>query len=258
MDYRQILSKKFEERKRTNQRYSLRSFARDLAISPSRLSDVLAGKGHLSVERAIEIARILNLNPIMKADFIDTAEARGRGAKVIKKAADDRTSARKTATKLRTLSEDELSIMSDWRNLAIWTFMTLPSFDGRRQTIAAHFKMNIIEVDDVLRRLQRLEMISINGDAKTIGSTQAYAGGAFPDAAICAFHRQLSALGKNSIDAQHFDERHLESAFLTINHSHFGEIQQKIANFCRSLVHEYGDQSTNDAVYGLSLQFFRV
>ena len=229
-----------------------------MKLSPSRLSDVLAGKGHLSVERANSIAQLLKLTPIVTTDFIDSAEAVGRGTKSLKHAANRRVETRNTSAHLRKFADDEVAILSDWRNLAVWTFMTLPSFDGKRQTIADHFKMNVIEVDEILTRLERVKMVTFNGKTGVIGSTQAYAGGAFPNASLCDFHRQMSTLGKTSIDAQTFEERHLESAILTFDQSKYGEIQQKIANFCRSLVSEYSEQPKNDMVYGLSLQFFRI
>ena len=50
MDYRDILSDQFNVRRKVNARYSLRAFARDMSISPSRLSEVISGKGDLSRE----------------------------------------------------------------------------------------------------------------------------------------------------------------------------------------------------------------
>lgn len=258
VDYREIISDKFAERRAVNPRYSLRAFAKDLKISPSRLSDVLASKGHLSVDMGRQIAKGLKLTPLLSADFIDMIEASGRSAKSLKSAAEKRVKTRSKTEHLRTLTADELSIMSDWRNLAIWTFMTLPTFDGKRQTIAKHFKMNVLEVEDILRRLERLKMIHVNGEIGVVGHTQAYAGGAFPSAAVRDFHKQMSSLGKDAIEGQAFTERHAESAMLTIDKSKYGEVSQKIANFCRSLVKEYSDQPSNDSVYGLSLNFFKL
>lgn len=258
LDYREILSSKLEERRRINPRYSLRAFAKDLKISPSRLSDVLARKGHLSIDKARQIAKILNLSPLVTTDFLDVVEADGRGAKSVKISAVKRIQSRSSTERLRTLNVDELSIMSDWRNLAVWTFMTLPHFDGNRHTIAKHFKMNVIEVEDILRRLERLKMVSINGKTGVIGNTQAYVGGTFPSAVIRDFHKQMSSLGKDAIEKQAFTERHVESAILTIDKAKMGEIEQKIANFCRSLVKEYSDQPDNNSVYGLSLGFFQL
>lgn len=258
MSYREVLIAKFQERKRLNPRYSLRAFAKDLKIAPSYLSSVMAGKGRLSLEKGRSIAKILKMPPLAAADFVDMVEALSRSTSTLRKAAAERVQGRVLADEVRTITADEFSLISDWRHLAIWSFMTLPAFDGKQQTIARHFKMNVIEVEDVLRRLERLKMVSVNGKIWAVGSMHLYAGGSVPQSAMRQFHQQLSALGRKSIEEQSFSERHLESAILTIERSRYGEIEQKVANFCRSLVKEYGDQPRSDAVYGLSLQLFKL
>lgn len=258
MDYREIISAKFQERRRNNPRYSLRAFAKDLQISPSRLSEVLSGKGTLSIGKARQITERLKMCPLTASDFIDMVEAAGKGVQTFRDAAARRVQIRSDVDEVRTFTLDEFSMVSDWRNLAIWSFMTLPSFNGDRQTIAHHFKMNLIEVEEVLRRLERLKMVSVNGKNWVVGKTQFYAGGLVPHNAIKEFHTQMSALGKKSIESQKFSERHLEAAILTIDRSRYGEIEQRIANFCRSLVDEFDNQPANDTVYGLSLQLFKL
>ncbi|MGZ3710379.1 MAG: hypothetical protein ACXVBE_01430 [Bdellovibrionota bacterium] len=43
-DYREKIRQAMESRAARNPRYSMRSFAKDLGISPSRLSEVLKGR----------------------------------------------------------------------------------------------------------------------------------------------------------------------------------------------------------------------
>ena len=49
-EYRKALRESFEEKKYRNSKYSLRSFARDLSVSPAALSQVLSGKRDFSSE----------------------------------------------------------------------------------------------------------------------------------------------------------------------------------------------------------------
>src|SRR5690349_17881631 len=60
--FRQFLMTEFLQRQARNRRYSLRAFARSLALSPSRLSDYVNGRGGLSAQRAIEAADRLSLS----------------------------------------------------------------------------------------------------------------------------------------------------------------------------------------------------
>lgn len=74
MDYREILREQLRRRQELNPRFSLRSFALKLEISPSKLSEVFSGKKNLSQARLEEIARRLNLRGPKKEIFLLSAE----------------------------------------------------------------------------------------------------------------------------------------------------------------------------------------
>lgn len=60
-NYREILKNEFEKRKQRNPLYSLRAFARLIDLSSPRLSDILNKKKGLSKEKALQIAKRLDL-----------------------------------------------------------------------------------------------------------------------------------------------------------------------------------------------------
>jgi len=59
IDYREILRFQFHLRRLRNPRYSLRAFARDCKISPSRISEVFNQHNHLSIGSGLKIAEYL-------------------------------------------------------------------------------------------------------------------------------------------------------------------------------------------------------
>ena len=59
LDYRLLLKSELASRTNQNPNYSLRAFARDLDLAPSRLSEVLNGKQGLSTQAAEKIAKTL-------------------------------------------------------------------------------------------------------------------------------------------------------------------------------------------------------
>lgn len=59
--YQAALKYEFEQRQKRNPMYSLRAYARDLDLSPSHLSKVLANKSGLSTHRAMIVARNMGL-----------------------------------------------------------------------------------------------------------------------------------------------------------------------------------------------------
>ena len=74
MNYKDILKQQLIKRQEVNSRYSLRSFAQKLSLSPSKLSEILAGKKRLSFARAEEIAEKLGLTSREKEIFILSAK----------------------------------------------------------------------------------------------------------------------------------------------------------------------------------------
>ena len=74
-DYRVILSQELDRRKRYNTSYSLRAYARDLKLQPSKLSEILNKKQGLSVEKGKVIANCLNFNNAELEFFILLIEA---------------------------------------------------------------------------------------------------------------------------------------------------------------------------------------
>ncbi len=71
-DYRAILRLEFNLRRSRNPKYSLRAFARDCKISPSRFSEVLNEHNHLSISSGLKIAQYLGLPPQAAKSFIDS------------------------------------------------------------------------------------------------------------------------------------------------------------------------------------------
>ena len=74
-DYRAILQAELAGRCRQNGRYSLRAFARDLKLAPSRLCEILSGKQGLSRAGAERVAMALGLDPQATGFFCDLVDA---------------------------------------------------------------------------------------------------------------------------------------------------------------------------------------
>src|SRR5690348_3009600 len=77
--YREQLKQELSRRRKINPRFSLRSFARTLDVSPAFLSKVLQGKKHLSVEKATSVAKRLKYDTNEVAQFCHCVEREHRG-----------------------------------------------------------------------------------------------------------------------------------------------------------------------------------
>ena len=81
MDYRAILRNQLHLRKVINPRFSMRSLALKIALSPSKLSEVLQGKKSLSPKRATIVAERLGLRDTEKEIFVLSTMANSAEAK---------------------------------------------------------------------------------------------------------------------------------------------------------------------------------
>lgn len=69
----QILSKELEKRKAKNPNYSLRSYARDLEVSPSMLSRFISGERKPSTETLAKLLKHLKIDPSLKKQILENA-----------------------------------------------------------------------------------------------------------------------------------------------------------------------------------------
>ena len=74
-DYRVALANELTARTARNARYSLRSFARDLGVSVTALSDVLSGKRHFAVKNAYRVIEKLGWSPLQSEAFLQNIVA---------------------------------------------------------------------------------------------------------------------------------------------------------------------------------------
>lgn len=256
MDYRDIICESFLHRRRLNPRYSMRAFARDINISASHLSEVLSGKSELSLFKGKAIAKGLKLLPLQSADFLDLIEAKTAPQKIQRQAAINRVRKRQAKVNHREFDNDEFANIADPQYLLTWSFMQLPAYDGDSLKITKHLKLNAIEVFQILQRLERLGLVERKGHLWFAIDCQFTVGDRAPSEALRSYHRAMSLLGRKAIDGQPMNARHLDSLVMPFDCKRFGEVQQRIANFTQSLIDEFGHNG--DAVYGMTLQFFRM
>src|SRR5687767_1203761 len=81
-DFRKVLRRELDTRCRMIPKYSLRAFAKDLEISPSRLSEILSGKQGLSRDRARELAGLLGFSSRETELFCELVESEHARAQV--------------------------------------------------------------------------------------------------------------------------------------------------------------------------------
>jgi plasmid maintenance system antidote protein VapI len=122
--FRDILSDEFLKRLKANGNYRMLDFANELGIPASRMSEIMSGRLHLSIKRALKFSEKLNFSEDEKASFLtlvnesilETKKKRSHQAKNLK---DRRARLSKVMINLPSHLKDELlasidSVINKW------------------------------------------------------------------------------------------------------------------------------------------------
>lgn len=255
-DYRSYLRDVLANRCQNNPRYSLRAFARDLEISPSRLSEVLNGKYGLSKSAACEIAKKMGLNDYEQKYFADLVEANHGRAKNVRAEAQARIDA--IATDYNQLNLDSFKVISDWYHYAILELIQTEQFQYDEVWMSKALGISQYELSSALARLKRLELVAEEGNTLKIKEAFTTTTNGIPSDAIKKFHKQILEKATQSVSLQTVEERDLSSVILTVDKSDIPEAKEMITNFRRSFDKRFGQSSKKNSVYCLAIQFFNL
>lgn len=257
LDYRDTIRQTLETRAARNPRYSLRSFARDLGISPSRLSDVLNRRYGLSVAAATDLARGLGLNEDESKRFCDQVEAQHARDRRKRNAALARVAV--ASVKYNSLSADSFQVISDWYHYAIIELCFTKGFRSCPDWIARQLELSPAVARAAIDRLKRLELLRVEENGQLAPSQNFYSSPeGTPSEAVRKFHRQVLEKALVAIDCQTMDERDLGSMIVAIDPAQLPEAKTEIRKFRRSFDAKYGAGENRTQVYCLATQLFRL
>jgi uncharacterized protein (TIGR02147 family) len=264
LDYRKYLKNELEKRCRRNPLYSLRSYARDLGLSPGRLSDILKNKSGLSVAKARAIAKILEMSR-QEADWfttlVESSDARAKK---------NRTEAQKkiirmkdTNTKYLELDLDQFKVISAWQHLAIIDLIQTRGFNFDSVWIAKRLGISKIEVEQSLERLLRLGLLKTqtqNGKTHLKAMDVTFSTPTdIPSDAIKTFHRQILEKALGAIDLQGVESRDFSCLTFPISKSLLPEAKKRIKKFRREFNQWVQDNKIEkEEVYSLGIYLFSL
>ncbi len=242
--YRSWLLDVFNVRKAQTQNYSLRAFARDLAMSPTVLSDVLNRKRHLSRMNLERLADHLGLSPIERERILSEIRS-------------ERRETRAAQNQFVELAEDEFRLIADWYHLAILNVIMLPQAEATVAWIATRLNISEFEVKGALERLERMQMVECRGDHYFRVGAHINTSRDIPSAAIQKHHTQNLMLAQKSLSHDAVDVREFSSMTMAVNPQQLREAKEMMTRFKRRLARRM-QRGTCQVVYTISMQLFPV
>jgi uncharacterized protein (TIGR02147 family) len=257
--YTTILERELEGRCRNNPRYSLRAFARDLGISPSRLSEVLRGRYGMSRKAAEAISDRLGFSAQERERFCDLVESRHARNRTQRKLAETRLLKYVDDGKTRSLNLDTFAIVSDWHHFAILELVHLEGFRNDAKWIGRALGIPSAIVPPAIERLKRAGLLEQVGGELRVLLASSFTTDGTPSEAIRAFHSQLLDKARQALFTQPLERREYASIVLSVPRKRLPEAKERIRAFHRDFNDSFSKAGQKrDAVYCLGLQFFEM
>lgn len=245
-NFRLYLQQVLVQRCRTNSRYSLRSFARSLQISPSSISRILKGERNVSIDLRKRLGLRLGLGLTEIERFAeDSGVASVRGEVV------------KTAT-YKQLALDAFSVISDWYHFAILELIELESFRQDPRWIARALGITVGEVNAAIERLERLQILKTESSGKWINVSGSHTNinSEIKAEAHRKLQRQVLEMAIRALDEVPLERRNQTAMTMAIHTKRLPEAIKRITKFRRELCAFLQQDQSRDQVYQLGISLY--
>ena len=248
------LAGELESRCQRNPKYSLRAFARDLAISAPRLSRVLSGTEGISRSAATSLEapgfvkeETTHLCYLAESQFAPTASG-GRAKLIELRAGAD-----------SNLQLDAFKIVSDWYHFALLELTLTTGFQNDPDWMARQLGISIHEVRGALERLKRLDALTETEGHFCANRDFVVNAAGIPSEAVRKFHGQILKNAEQALVFQGVEEREITSLVLAVDSREIPDAKLMIRKFRDEFGRTFsGNQTRKNQVYAFSIQFFSL
>ncbi len=254
-NFRIWLQSEFSGRCKKNGRYSLRAFGKFLAVDPSSLSQIMAGKRPVSGRAVDALATKLGAKPVDRRNFgLDRSEGAERIAAIDA-----------PLTDYYQLGVDTFAAVSDWQHYAILELTFVDGFNSDPKWIAKKLSITVDEAKSSIERLLRLGLLLKRREKKNASLLikairfHTNAGKVLTDtsAAHRELQRQLIAKSLLAIDQTPAEDKDITSITMAIDVANLDRARKLIQKFRRDLCDllEDGNQTR---IYNLAIQLVPI
>lgn len=241
----------YASRRRRNGSYSLRSFANQVEISVSHLSEIFTGKRRLSPQLISRIADSLAIPQEAHSKLLHLATHGGGSPK--------RARAKAGSIAYSLIDADQIEVIADWSHFAILNLMKLPTFVSDAKWIAHRLGLSTVEVRDSLNRLKRVGLIERGGKDQGYHRTKANLAttDGVPSQALRRAHRQDLAKAGDALENTPLSLRDISSITFPADKSRIPEARKIIRQFEKRMA-RFMETADAASVYNLNVQLIPI
>lgn len=256
--YRSILRSEFEKREKHNPSYSLRAFARDLEIIPSRLSEIFSSKQGLSPIKAESIAKKLGFNPLESEFFVALVEKEHGRSQLSKEAAIIRLK-KFGMREQKKMSMELFKLISNWEHLAILEIVQLGNARSTTSWIAKRLGITTDMAKDCVERLLHVGLLTNEkGKLKRVDDSLFVWPSQIPSASIKNYHQGVIEKSLHSLFTHPVEMREFSSVVMPIDSTKIPEAKKMIREFSFELNKFLISSKKKDRVFYYASQFFGI
>ncbi len=252
-DFRLYLQTELLRRCKTNPKYSLRAFARALALEPAFLSKLLHGKRGITINVMRNIASRLALAPSEVKKFED--------AILLKKSSKRQTRLPASPeTQFQQLALDHFQMIADWYHYAILELVSVEGFESSPRYIARMLGISVNEANAAIERLLRLEYLELAADGSWTNHSgnNTTLGNDFTATAFRKLQKQVLEMALVALEEVPIEQRDQTSMTMAIDSAQLPEAKKMIKEFRRSFCDVLQKSTHRDSVYHLGVSLYPV
>jgi len=260
-DYRSFLRSAIAALQKKNPAYSIRGFSKQVGLTQSALSQVIAGKRNLSNESATRIALRLGLNETEIEYFRTLVQMETTKDPDLKRSLVERAQTLNPRREVHELSVSFFSVIADWYHLAIKNMIGLDDFEFTPANVAKRLGITKLEVETAIERLLRLEVIE--PDPTREGhyvrvKDHTMVRSMVPNEALRRFHRQMLEKAIQSLETQTPKEKIVGSETFAFSPDALTEANRLTEGYFKNMSTLSDRPGKRTEVYHLGVQFFSL
>lgn len=254
-----FLKAELDARAEKNPSFSLRSFAKELGLSPAYLSQLIGKKKHLSAERRLEVARRLGLDARGMRYFYILTLLEQANSPEIQMALQKQLHDLQHSYEDLSIDAEHFKAIADWYHIAILEMTFLDDFDGTPAALAERLGISELTAVEALVRLERLNLIERDADGRAVKSNANHLFRATQrNTAFATFLRQMMDLAWQAMDHQPLKDRIVMSQTFCINDEQLEEAKEVTRQYMQRMAGLFDTAKRKTRTYQLNVQFFNL
>lgn len=233
----------YTRRRSRNASYSLRSFARQLAISPGALSQILARKRTLTLKQGVSLSDQLAFSADERNAFLTLIQHEQRG----------NLASLPTEHTFERLDSDTFDLIAEWHHFGILSLLETEHVEHSPRWIAGRLGISTVEAQAALERLIKLGFLEKKRRKYHIIRTGVATTTDIPSEAIRRMHRGSLSRAIESLESVPVNERDVSQITMAIDPAKLPEAKAVIRKF-RHRMSRFLESGKKTEVYSLNIQ----